>query len=366
MRRIAAALAAAALATTAAALPPPPPPSISRITPPSGLPGTLVTIDGELFLPFGVQPCAADCGVTVSFGDVVAKAESASYERITVRAPDPVRYGLTDITVRGPVGVAFAKNGFRYTSGNFDDLWAPVLLPLWLDATAAGARGSRWSTELWLRNGGDELLSIIPWDCSRDPRHCFSERTLEGAESLRNLPPGPPRAANVIPNDAPIPPARVLYVWRDAAPSLQARLLLRETKSGTVTDLPTVREDGLFGPLDIIGVPVLPNARATLRIYGVNDTYDVVDVYVFSQHEGADDVVALAAQRVLIQSPFTESEAFTAYPAYAEVDLAPLLRGAGDAAHIAIVPIDNVLPRRFWAMVSITDNDTQRVTIATP
>lgn len=355
MRSLALTLAIIALATTAAALPPPEPPSISRITPRSGPPGTLVTIEGRLF----------GTGATVSFGDVTVKPDEVSDTRIVVRAPYPAAYGPNDVTVRAPRGVAFAKNGFRYSSSNFDDIWAPVLVPLWLDGPTSGARGSTWSTELWLRNGADAPVTIIPWACG-NVYYCFTQRVLAPSESLRNLPPGPPRSPNFTPNDDPIPPARVLYISRDDAPNVQARLRLRETKSGTVTDLPTIRESDLRGTIDIVGVPVATNARTTLRIYGVGDVFDVVDVYVLPQHEGADDAIALAAQRVIVSAPFSLSEAFTAYPGYAEVDLSPLLVAAKDAVHIAIVPAFNTVPPRFWAMVSITDNDTQRVTLATP
>jgi IPT/TIG domain len=368
VRRIAAALCIAVIAGTAAAIPPPPPPAIHGITPRSGGAGTLITIDGELFLPYGGDPCATpDCSVTVSFGDVVVKAEEASYGRIVVHAPYTGIYGSSDVTVRSPRGVAFAKNGFRYSNSDFDSQWAAVLVPLWLDTPAPGARGSIWSTELWLRNGGDEPLTIVPWDCGNDPRFCRASRTLAPSESLRNLPLGPPRATNFHPNDAPFPPARVLYVSRDAAPSVQARLRLREMKSGVTTDLPVVREGETRTSVDLVGVPVATNARTTLRIYAVNFTFEVFDVYVFQQHEGTDDAVALAAMQVVASAPFSESAALTAYPAYAAVDLGPLLHNARDSVHIAIVPaFATIVPTSFWAMVSITENDTQRVTLATP
>jgi hypothetical protein len=357
----------AAIAATAAAIPPPPPPKIHGIAPRSGGAGTLVTIDGELFASYPGEPCATpDCGVTVSFGDVAVKAEEASYGRLVVHAPYTGIYGPADVTVRSSRGVAFAKNGFRYSNSDFNSQWAAVLVPLWLDTPAPGARGSIWSTELWLRNGGDEPLTIVPWDCGNDPRFCRTSRTLAPSESLRNLPLGPPRATFFTPNDAPFPPARVLYVSRDAAPSIQARLRLRETKSGVTTDLPVVREGETRASVDLVGVPVAANARTTLRIYAVSDTYEVFDVYVFQQHEGTDDAVALAATRVLASAPFSESESATAYPAYAAMDLDPLLRNARDSVHIAIVPAFTNFPTSCWAMVSITDNDTQRVTIATP
>src|SRR2546430_387730 len=169
VRKIAVTLCLAAIAGTSAAIPPPPPPAIHGIAPRSGPPGTPVTIDGELFLSYPGEPCAMpDCGVTVSFGDVAVKAEEASYGRVVVHAPYTGIYGPTDVTVRSPRGVAFAKNGFRYSNSGFDSTWAAVLVPLWVDRPAPGARGSTWSTELWLRNGSDEPLTIIPWDCAGD------------------------------------------------------------------------------------------------------------------------------------------------------------------------------------------------------
>ena len=169
-----------------------------------------------------------------------------------------------------------------------------------------------------------------------------------------------------LPSTGTIPPARVLYVSRDAAPSLRTRLRLRETKSGVTTDLPVVREEQLRLSLDIVGVPVVANARTTLRLYAVSDTFDVLDVFIFQQHEGTDDAVALAATRLLVTAPITFGETSFAYPGYAELDLGPLLRNARDSVHVAIVPAYPHYTPNLWAMVSITDNETQRVTIATP
>jgi hypothetical protein len=344
-----------------------PPPVIDTIQPSAGDVGggTVVTITGSgLSLPPGFA-CILPCPTTVRFGssaEVPVIAEFDTY--VTVAAP-PHAAGTVDVTLRTGDGRSVTKtNAFTYVSDS-EPHYTAFLLPVYLDGTVAGDRGSLWETDFWIRNNSTSPVLLAPWPCPDGGGACPAvfplTYTLLPDQNLKDLP------AFLIPPSSN--PARLLYVSGNAdqvATSLRVWDTSREDIDAG-TELPVVREDELSTTtLDLMSIPLRQNFRLHLRIYDVKQREASFRVRVFAQDEGTiPQPVPLL--EFLLTATATEEGPFRIRPAFAEyTDFARLLD--------LDIPLDQlrieVSPRTpgslFWAFVSITNNETQRLTLVTP
>jgi hypothetical protein len=148
--------------------------------------------------------------------------------------------------------------------------------------------------------------------------------------------------------------------------------LARQSESAG-TEVPVVREDRITeGPLYLLNLPRTANFRTLLRIYALPEVPDPeVEVRYYplpdaNTGEGLSEyVVPLRVDRLRLES-FTAPVGLQLRPSaghIANVESLPELAD-WDAIWIEVVPVTP--GARLWAFVSVTNNDTQQVTLITP
>ena len=248
-----------------------------------------------------------------------------------------------------------------------------VLLPL-VPTTADGAFGSRWETVLWMRNDSDQPVDAFP--LSRDchfSAFCFGSMREWPAFAPHQL--GllgyPPRTFGVGIPAGPTPGA-FLYVERPDALSLQ--LHVRDTSRGARsfgTRIPVVPEGEFFtGTRDILAVPINPAARAALRVYTVGE--GAILLRVEEMYGGR-----LVEARLDLQRDAANDRCTFVYsgcpdrqykPAAIEItDLVQRFPELGEAVDSSLgvrIEIEPLTPGlAYWAMVTVTSNETNEVTL---
>lgn len=227
-------------------------------------------------------------------------------------------------------------------------LYERVLVPVLLEA--AGAMGSQWATEAGMLNASAVSVPFIP-DVSRP---------------LSALAPGASASLDVFGNR---PSGLVLFVPRgsDVRFGSVIRDLSRDA-SQWGTEVPVVREsDTTRGSMTLLNVPFDPRYRLNLRLYGIDGHGAAVWVRVSREGE-------MHERWTILHGPCSEEQheqqqwlpCNSNQPGYASVDLArelPALRGR---YRVDIVPGQSFYTHRMWAFVSVTNNDTQHVTLITP
>jgi hypothetical protein len=131
------------------------------------------------------------------------------------------------------------------------------------------------------------------------------------------------------------------------------------------TELPVIRPDELLHGRNaqLFNIPLTKqNFRVMLRIYDVTYSTSRFGVYFYPNEGGA---LAVYNAGLTASSPQTGS--FRSEAAYVEFDVSALLqlhRVWPDALRIRIEPLTP--GSRYWAFASITNNETQLVTLVTP
>ncbi|HEY0141590.1 MAG TPA: IPT/TIG domain-containing protein [Thermoanaerobaculia bacterium] len=340
-----------------------PVPVISTVTPASGPSsgGNDVVITGSGFSTNVV--CILPCPPVITFGDVEVPAKEESDNRLVVTAP-PHPAGTVDLTVRMADGrKVTAPDAYTFTAGA-EDAWEKVLLPIYFDGPVSGGGGSRWQTEFWVRNNGDEPVDLAPWPCLDSfacPAVVPLTYSLAAGTTLRNLPPffrAP--SAN---------PSRLLYVRRNQAENVSMNLRVADLSRSTAnagTELPVVRGDEYeTRAVNLLNVPYdPPRFRMHLRVYDVALTQSRFRVTLYAQAEGATTQVEHSVE---LTATTIETGDFRTQAAFAEYNFAELElldKVWPKAFRIEVTPLSP--GSRFYPLVSVTNNDTQLITLVTP
>jgi hypothetical protein len=316
------------------------------IGPTSG--GTIVTIKGTGFSTCDICSPALPNGV--SFGSVFTlTSQLIDSTTLIVTAPPHVP-GTFDVTVHGVMSeeTATLPNAFTY-SGTANEAGERVLLPI-LVPPVLGAYGSEFRTDFRIHNRYDlqiGLAGLIPGCvlpvCPQDPSWFPIDGRQEVILDYWSL---------------PGTPGRFIYLPSDRAGDLSLQLRVYDTSRDATnfgTQIPVVHEDEMRSDrIALLGVPADPHFRNTLRIYADYDTRFRVRIQgggIDEQHfvvvQGADNLYR---------------------PAYAEFTDFP---GSADPLRVTIThdPLFMTPPRpepAFWAFVSVTNNDTQHITLISP
>ena len=250
-----------------------------------------------------------------------------------------------------------------------------VLLPHYATQPLEGAFGSRWRTTLSMYNP-TSVEVFIDW-CSfstapgfgvctaiGDPRARLDARETQ-TDVLPDFDPGP------APNDAA---PRLLYLRTNPAHALasaaQVEFALRafdtsRSATNAGTEIPVVRQEQFRKtPIHLLNVPVDPAFRLTLRLYELHLKIAGFTIRIRDQATGA----LLGERDVVLAFPLESHWISMFEPPNAQI---------GDLT--SFVPTGTTLPSRlrieivprsegseFWAFVSITNNDTQHLTLVTP
>jgi hypothetical protein len=290
----------------------------------------------------GVECSASDCSdIDVAIdGTAAGPLERRSDGSIWFTAPQHEE-GLVDVTVRKSDFVQISPAALYYFDARESSVFEHILFPVLDDAE--GAHGSHWVTEATISNPRPwfvENANYVEYvDCVIYP----CRERLKPGEMVSISGEGYPHGA-------------ILLAPRPEAPDLAFGLRARDTSrhaEGLGTRIPVVREkDMVHGEnLELLDVPVDPRYRVKVRIYVVGPT-------IVEDLPGSMSIVRGAnAEKV----DFMMTPAEGNVPAYAEIDLP-----AGATHERVNLIIEPPLDASAWAFATVTNNQTQQVTIITP
>lgn len=321
------------------------------IKPSFGIPGTTVLIDQRDHGSCAIYPCAPP---DVTFGG--AKSPSVKVTQggdIAAVVPDHAP-GLVDVVVVDRDGKATtAIEAFLYPGAQADlsGEHERVIYPIAFDGP--GAHGSDWRTANYILNRGPIEIDPAGFFAGRTPPTSQVSDTIEPEQRLQLL--SVNRDGGLL---AFVP--RGMESWLAYSSHIADRSR-RATDAGT--ELPVIHEKDAGGRLTILDVPLTTESRQTLRIYDL-DAIDGREVNVDFLIEGRTDHVIIPAtlthRIVCVTSP-----CYPENPTYAvlNLDAIPQLRNAGKADITIRGRTNDAL---LWAFVSVTNNDTQHVTMYSP
>jgi hypothetical protein len=231
-----------------------------------------------------------------------------------------------------------------------------VLIPV-LYHNVAGGFGSQWTSVFVMHNGADLSATFFPTDCDLDPfsvTPCLVTFSVGAHNTVEPL--------TGVSGDQP--PGRLFYVGKDVAPLVHFELRAEDLsrKADTFgTEIPVVREhDVITDTTDLVGVPTDPRFRDTLRVYDFDGTGVGAVIVTALDPKG----VVLGSVDLRLTIPLRRFDP-TVDPGYAEISsIAATFPSAATSLVLRIEPKTAGL--RYWAFVSVTNNDTQDVTTITP
>lgn len=300
----------------------------------SSLAPTEVRIATPGFFP---GPCMRDSAVVTIDGSTVPSHADGCSIIATFPAHAP---GAANVTVREGTDEITTVAAVRYIDpGATPDpsLFERVLVPVLFNGP--GAFGSQWRTEVDMFNRTPRTLNWLPEVSETLPPVAYNTAATLGdvPNHLTGLVLFLPRGYDV----------RFGAVFRDVS----------RDASQWGTELPIVREGEFQSTIVLPNVPFDPRYRLQLRIYGIEGFTYGVHVSIGEERWA----VSVTGPCSLRDVPCNSDQ-----PAFASVDLGqtfPLLTGKQKIA-ISAAPFD--FTRKIWAFVTVTNNDTQQVTVITP
>ncbi|MGK2856073.1 MAG: hypothetical protein ACSLFQ_02580 [Thermoanaerobaculia bacterium] len=238
-----------------------------------------------------------------------------------------------------------------------------VLLPI-VVPVVEGAYGSRWVSELSLFVDGEADLFVFPtvYDC-------------------RVLCPPIPLSGEMVPPHRLVRPLlvrdfdRVGYLLRfDRSRAHEVAFTARIRDESRAletwgTAVPVVTDDELVrGRLQLIDIAAGPRFRQTLRVYEPDATGASVRVRVY----GDTGTETLLGEETLVlatpphnQQPDSNA-GLPVSPGYAQLDFLTRFPTTTQYPRLRVEIEPLTSATRYWALVSITNNETQHVTLVTP
>lgn len=262
-----------------------------------------------------------------------------------------------------------AATGVSQTASETERILVPIYLPY--DQATTGAYGSVWQTELVVRNETDAPAVIFQNLCTYECRPPIPSTACSKGEPTQ---PQHTFTGVLTPDEAAVNPAIFLHVEKAIANLGAMNLRLWERSRGTVesgVEVPLVRDhDFRTGTSWLVNVPNQPlTSRIHLRVYFVSSPSRNAEVRLRiypgdSEHPLADHVLRAIGSADAGGVPPPGDQPCIGTPAYAIEFLSPVLDGKTDTVRVRI---DSLTPElRYWAMISVTSNETQYVTLVTP
>lgn len=255
----------------------------------------------------------------------------------------------------------------QHSALGYERLLIPVVAPFGV----GGVNGSLWYTQFAARNDAPRSVQIFQDECAFFCLACGPVIECTGGTATS------PHAAFtglVLPYDPRA--GAFLYVERPYADSVSFNLRLQELsrlREGAGTEIPVVRErEFRTSTTQLLNVPMRSNFRQQLRIFGVSSPSGEgrVTVRIFAMNGveplATTDLSLLVGERSRLRNP--DDTPRPSNPAYAELaNIGDVFRGALAGVDQVRMEIEPVTPGLvFWPMISVTNNETQQVTLVTP
>ena len=266
-------------------------------------------------------------------------ATLVSSNEVAVTVP-PHAAGPVDVAVDTLTATA-ALDYFELDKTPEPAFFEPVIFPALV--TGPGAFGSQWTTDVALHNGNGDALPVAS--------SFFGSLSLFG--SL-------PAASDFVITQANAPAGMLLYAARQGAPGFFVDVLARDLSRQSEalgTEIPVAREKDLYDrKLHILLVPTDSKYRVALRLFRT-DGAPAVAIAVFSRSGAFID---------FDQVPL--SPASPATPMFMSATIPDLVQRFPRIAGQGPLRIEIGAPssRSTWALVSVTNNETQHVTVIAP
>lgn len=275
--------------------------------------------------------------------------------------PDVRLWAFASVTNRQTHEVTIVSPQVRAT--RVDDGWERLLVPLISDVRS-GRGGALWRSELTVLVDADERIDYHPHPCTFITILC----TPPPLYPLRQ--PFDGYLLILVSRFDTADGGQFLYVSEEDAPQFHLNgRVYDDRRIARGAELPIVGEaEFTSDPVVMLNVPSGPRLRHTLRVYDEHTRNgSLVEVRIFAPGEAEPRVRS-------IHHLFTEDQHVTTplllptHPGFAQIELAPLLRGAslreGEAFRVDVQPLDP--GAKIWAFVGVTDGDTHHVTIVSP
>lgn len=217
-----------------------------------------------------------------------------------------------------------------------------VLLPLAPAQNVPGAHGSLWSTELVIENSSDKNVYLYHYSCiiCGAPPPLGVDVFLPAQSTVRN--------PTVTQNNAL---GAILYAFPTEAPAVRLHLRVRDLSRQAETfgtEVPVVTDADFRSTVRLLDVPVDPRFRVTLRIYSLR----------------TDPPVTVT---LLANSGTAPLQTFNVALNHGGAQLDPVAGLIGNSAvgSAVRVVVDSPTKEPIWAFASVTNNDTEDVTVIT-
>ena len=282
---------------------------------------------------------------SITFGGVPATnvvVIDQSHFRATTPPHPP---GAVQVTVTGD---SFLKSSyaFRYydpTAPPSSKLFEKILIPVIFNGQ--GALGSNWSTELSLRNDNDYLVE--PW------------RPIAGSSAIAPVTP-------ISFGSGSAPSGAFLILPRKAAARVSFHAAVRDTSRADrewATEIPVVRENDFSSSgVELLDIPVDSRFRTMVRVYSMANPVPAYASFVHIIVYSIDNGSVLRDVYPSLSDPTGCSEATSCatIPSFASVSDLTTGLPSGRVG----VQVQGNAP--LWAFATITNNETQHVTVVSP
>lgn len=294
--------------------------------------------------PIGLANPFYTAAASLTIGGVTVPANSDVDGSLFANAP-PHAPGVVDVEVKANLCTLICADVtskaalIYYDPAEADPaVFEPILFPL--SFQGPGAFGSQWTTESFLSSSGSAAYFRDALPCGG----CTSTFTLGGKQ---------------LSNDGN-PWGHVLYALRGTIDTLDFASRIRDTSRQTITagtEVPVARERDFRARLRFMNIPVDPKYRVTLRLWALGDYPQYI--------AGIDAVPALQNGISLTRIPGTSMW-------FGSADVTSMIKlASGSPTNLLVAPSPGgtaslPLAPPIWGMLSITNNDTQQVTIVSP
>lgn len=300
--------------------------------------GIFVHFEGDDLFGFALGCPSIECSTYVKFGDAMADIAINTRQEIVALAPAHAS-GTVDVTVNiaGKKKIVL-PNAFTYREDQ-SIIYENVLLPI-LVTNVPGAFGSSWETITSFYNSSTAPLEVRYGDCNGDPL----------PSTCKSFPVPPKQTTLFTPMSQPN--GLTLQVRRDRMTDLDIALRVHDLSKQNQnygTAVPVVRGESYRLVVRLQNVTTDSHFRSTLRAYPYFGDTQPIKMLIFDEF---DNSLVVADT---LSAPFQVTSLTDTYPQ---------LHGHGS---VRIELTSSITPAHpIWAFVSVTNNDTQLVTLIAP